>query len=102
MNVERSAQPVSATRLASLTRSLLRASTLCAIATASTAGRPHVNTAYFAWSPELDHVWLTDPRARHSRNIRANGSVAIAFGQSNGCNALGVTQWSDNSVYLSQ
>src|SRR5438105_2106933 len=78
MNVERSAQPVSATRLASLTRSLLRASTLCAIATASTAGRPHVNTAYFAWGDPFDIVWLSSPAARHSRNVRRSGSAAIA------------------------
>jgi uncharacterized protein YhbP (UPF0306 family) len=37
-----------------------------------------VNTAYFAWSPELDLVWLSERRAKHSRNIRANDSVAIA------------------------
>jgi uncharacterized protein YhbP (UPF0306 family) len=43
-----------------------------------TRGRAHVNTAYFAWSPELDIVWLSDPRAGHSRNLRANPSAAVA------------------------
>ena len=71
-------RPVGASRMARLARDLLDASTLCAIATVSPGGKAYVNTAYFAWSPELDLVWLSDLRARHSRNIRANGSVAIA------------------------
>jgi uncharacterized protein YhbP (UPF0306 family) len=69
---------VAAARIAKLARDLLDASTLCAIATVSPGGKAYVNTAYFAWSPELDVVWLSDPQARHSRNVRANGSVAIA------------------------
>jgi len=51
---------------------------LSAIATLTPSCRPHVNTAYFAWSPELEIVWLSEPRASHSRNLRANNSVAIA------------------------
>jgi len=78
VKVERPARPVSAVRLASVTISLLRASTLCAIATVSTDGRPHVNTAYFAWGDPFDIVWLSSPAARHSRNVRRSGSAAIA------------------------
>jgi uncharacterized protein YhbP (UPF0306 family) len=61
-----------------LARRLLDASTLCAIATVSPAGRAHINTAYFAWGPEFEVVWWSAPEARHSRNIRTKGSVAIA------------------------
>ncbi len=61
-----------------LARSLLDASTLCAIATVSTGGRPHVNTAYFAWSERFDLVWLSDPQAMHSRNVRARPAAAAA------------------------
>jgi uncharacterized protein YhbP (UPF0306 family) len=57
---------------------LLDASTLCAIATVSPGGRAHVNTAYFAWASDFAVVWLSAPEARHSRNIRANLSVAVA------------------------
>ena len=78
MGIQRSKRPLAAARLAVTTRRLLNASTLCAIATVSPGNRAHVNTAYFAWSPEFDLVWLSEPRARHSRNIRANGTVAIA------------------------
>jgi uncharacterized protein YhbP (UPF0306 family) len=63
--------------MAATARRLLDASTLCAIATVG-RGRAHVNTAYFAWSPEFEVVWVSDPRAAHSRNLRANPSVAVA------------------------
>ena len=78
MAIERSKRPLAAARMTSMTRQLLDASSLCAIATVSPGSRAHVNTTYFAWSPEFDLVWLSDPHAKHSRNIRANDSVAIA------------------------
>lgn len=37
-----------------------------------------------------------------TNSMRTNGSVDLRFGQSSGCEALGVTQWSDTSVYLSK
>ena len=61
-----------------MTRRLLDESKLCAIATVSPGARAHVNTAYFAWSPTFDLVWLSAPEARHSRNIRADPSAAVA------------------------
>ena len=78
MAITRSGRRFSAARIGSAARALLDASALCAIATASPRGRAHVNTAYFAWSPKFRLVWLSDPRATHSRNLRANPSVAIA------------------------
>jgi hypothetical protein len=83
MPIERSKRPVAVERMAVLARSLLDASPLCAIATVSPGGRAHVNTAYFAWSPRFDIVWLSEARARHLRNIAADGSVAIAVFDSN-------------------
>ena len=64
-------------------RRLLDASTLCAIATVTPRGDAHVNTAYFAWTPGWRLVWLSDPGASHSRNIRANGAAAVAVYDSN-------------------
>jgi uncharacterized protein YhbP (UPF0306 family) len=75
--LEQSWEPVAVAELLVVTESLLDASTLCSIATVSPAGRPHINTAYFAWSESLDVIWLSDPNARHSRNLRANAAVAI-------------------------
>ena len=78
MSVQRLERPISAERLGALARSLLRAAPLCAISTVSPGGRAYVNTAYFAWSERFEIVWLSSPAARHSRNIRASGTVAIA------------------------
>jgi uncharacterized protein YhbP (UPF0306 family) len=76
--VQRSSKHSSAARLAAIARRLLDASTLCAIATMSPGGRAHINTAYFAYGPDFEVVWLSAPEARHSRNVRANPSVAVA------------------------
>ena len=76
--IERSKRRFGAPRLSDAARRLLDASTLCAISTVAEDGRAHVNTAYFAWSPELNVVWLSEPRAKHSQNIRRNGSAAVA------------------------
>jgi len=78
MAIERSKRPVAASRMAKAAQRLLNASTLCAIATVAPDGGAYINTAYFAWSPELDLVWLSDPRAKHSRNVHADGRVAVA------------------------
>ena len=78
MGIERSKRRFAAARLERSARGLLEASTLCGIATVGPRGRAHVNTAYFAWSPDLELVWSSDPGARHSRNIAASGTVAIA------------------------
>jgi uncharacterized protein YhbP (UPF0306 family) len=76
--IQRSRRRIARARLRALAEELLDASTLCAIATVARGSRAHVNTAYFAWMPDLRVVWLSDPAARHSRNLRANGSAAVA------------------------
>ena len=78
MGIERSKRRVAESRITMMVGGLLDASTLCAIATADRNGRAHINSAYFAWTPNLELVWLSAPQAKHSRNIRANGSTAIA------------------------
>jgi uncharacterized protein len=78
MAIERPGRPVSSRRITALVGSLLDASALCAIATVTRRGGAHVNTAYFAWSPEFDLFWLSDPNAEHSRNLRDNPTAAVA------------------------
>lgn len=78
MAITSSRRRIGAGRIRSVGEELLEASTLCAISTVSPGGRAYVNTAYFAWAPDLRIVWLSEPRARHSRNVRANPSAAIA------------------------
>ena len=82
MAIERSRRRVAASRMATLAAELLDGSLLCAIATVAPGSRAHVNTAYFAWNPDFEIVWMSDPNARHSRNLRANRSVAIAVFES--------------------
>lgn len=79
MSVGRLARPIAAKRLDGVARALLRAAPLCAIATVSPGGQAHVNTAYFAWTDRFEIVWLSSPRARHSRNIDASRTAAIAI-----------------------
>jgi uncharacterized protein YhbP (UPF0306 family) len=78
MPIERSKRPIAAARIRAVAVSLLDASTLCAISTVSPGVRAHVNAAYFAWTEELDLLWLSDPQAQHSRNLNKNPSAAIA------------------------
>lgn len=78
MAIDRSRRTVSSRRITALVGSLLDASTLCAIATVTPRGEAYVNTAYFAWSPEFDLFWLSDPDAEHSGNLRANHAAGIA------------------------
>ena len=59
-------------------RRLLDASTLCAIATVGPDGSAYANTAYFAFGREFVVVWMSEPNAQHSRNIRERGTAAIA------------------------
>lgn len=78
MPIQRERARIPTTRLGSIARRLLNASTLCAISTVSVGGRAHVNTAYFAWNASFDIFWLSAPEARHSRNVRRHPSTAIA------------------------
>jgi uncharacterized protein YhbP (UPF0306 family) len=71
-------RPVARHRIERAVLGLLGSSTLCAISTVSPRNTPHINTAYFAWNHEFDVVWLSDPAARHSANIRARPTTAIA------------------------
>lgn len=83
MPIQRSMRPIASARLTALARRLLNSSSLCAISTVSPGGRSHVNTAYFAWSRSLELVWLSEPGAQHSRNLRVNRTVAVAVYDSN-------------------
>jgi len=78
VTVGRGRQRVSATRLSRAARRLLDAAPLCALATVTPSGRAHINTMYFARAGAWDLVWLSAAMSRHSRNIRSNGTAAIA------------------------
>jgi uncharacterized protein YhbP (UPF0306 family) len=57
---------------------ILRENVLCSMATIGPRNRAHINTAYFAYSEDLDFYFLSEPSARHCRNLRSNPSTAMA------------------------
>lgn len=77
--ITKSSERFSSQRLTRIARTLLEAAPLCAIATVSPNGRAYANTAYFAWSPRFEIIWLSAPEAHHSRNLARHRSVAIAI-----------------------
>jgi uncharacterized protein YhbP (UPF0306 family) len=70
-------RPVARPRIERATFGLLDASPLCAISTVSPRTTAHIHTAYFAWDRGFEIFWLSDPAARHSRNVRARPGTAI-------------------------
>src|SRR6266496_1559095 len=56
---------------------VLRGNVLCSIATVTRRGRAHINTAYFAYSPDLDLYFLSDRNSLHCRNLAMNPSMAM-------------------------
>jgi uncharacterized protein YhbP (UPF0306 family) len=83
MPIEQRETTVDPKQIATITRQLLAASTLCSIASVCDDGRPHINAAYFAWNDLMDIFWMSEPEAQHSRNVRASGAVAIVVYDSN-------------------
>jgi len=70
-------RPVARLRIERAAFGLLDASPLCAIATAAPRTAAHIHTAYFVWTRDFEIFWLSDPAAKHSRNVRARPSTAI-------------------------
>jgi uncharacterized protein YhbP (UPF0306 family) len=70
-------RPVARPRIEQAAFGLLDASRLCAISTVSPRTTAHVHTAYFVWSRDFEILWLSDPAATHSRNLRVRPSTAI-------------------------
>ena len=79
MAIVRTRRRIAAPRLEAAAHELLGASTLCAIATVSARGQAYVNTAYFAWTRELNLVWLSHSAATHSMNLQKRATTAIAI-----------------------
>ena len=78
MPIRRSLRPVAVRRIEHVAYALLDAAPLCAISTISPRGTAYVSTAYFAWNRRFELVWLSSPSARHSQNIVARPTTAVA------------------------
>ncbi len=58
---------------------ILASNQLCSIATVARGGRPHINTAFFAYSSNLEIYFLSDPESLHCRNLVVNPSMAMTI-----------------------
>lgn len=58
---------------------ILKANTLFSMASIRDGKVSWINTAYFAYIPELKLFFLTPPTAQHSKNVEINNSVAISI-----------------------
>lgn len=58
---------------------ILQETALCSMATVNRLNRAHINTAYFAFSEDLELYFLSDPGAVHCRNLSGNPSMAITI-----------------------
>ena len=62
---------------------LLEENVLCSMASITADNQAHINTAYFAYSSELELYFLSHPNALHCQNVLRNPSMAIAVFPSN-------------------
>jgi hypothetical protein len=58
-------------------RAIIESNLYMTIATADAAGRPWPTPVYFAPTEHRQFVWVSDPEARHSRNISVRPDVGI-------------------------
>ena len=58
---------------------LLAENVLCSMASITADNQAHINTAYFAYSSELELYFLSHPNALHCQNVLRNSSMAIAI-----------------------
>ena len=69
---------LSAARIKRSVLRILRANTLCSLATVTANRRAHINHVYFCYSADLDFYFLSDPSSLHCQNLKTNNSMAIS------------------------
>src|SRR5438034_8585846 len=68
---------ISAARVRRSILRILRANTLCSLATVTVNRRAHINHVSFCYSADLDFYFLSDPSSLHCRNLKTNRSMAL-------------------------
>lgn len=58
-------------------RAIVDASRYMTLATADEAGEPWATPVWFAHAGYRDLLWVSDPRARHSRNVESRPAVGV-------------------------
>ena len=79
MSRQRVGKSVSETVIRTIVRDILSSNQLCSIATVAPRNRAHINTAFFAYSPNFEFYFLSDPDSLHCRNLLANPSLAMTI-----------------------
>ena len=79
MVVQRRRTRVSERRIRASVFRVLARNDLCSIATVAPENRAHINTAFFAYSPNFELFFLSDPGSLHCRNLLANPSMAVTI-----------------------
>lgn len=59
-------------------RRIMSENVLCSMSTIGPRNRPHINTAYFCYSPSIEIFFTSDAGSAHCRNLDRNPSMAMA------------------------
>ena len=65
--------------LVAAAREILAATAYMTLGTADSSGAPWVSPVWFASPDAREFFWVSDPEARHSRNIAARAQISIAI-----------------------
>lgn len=57
---------------------ILGENVLCSMSTIGSRNRPHINTAYFCYSPSMEIFFVSDADSVHCRNLDRSPSMAMA------------------------
>lgn len=58
---------------------ILTETALASIATVAPGARAHINTAFVAYSTDLEFYFLSDPASTHAQNLLRNPSMGVAI-----------------------
>jgi uncharacterized protein YhbP (UPF0306 family) len=62
--------------------SILKNNKLCSIATATTDGKPHINTAFFVYDSQWNMYIMSNPATQHSINLSKDQCCSVAIADS--------------------
>ena len=65
--------------LVALARTIVDANQYMVLGTVDETGKPWVTPVYFAPAAYREFFWVSDPAARHSRNLQTRGEVGIVI-----------------------
>jgi nitroimidazol reductase NimA-like FMN-containing flavoprotein (pyridoxamine 5'-phosphate oxidase superfamily) len=80
--------------LAAVARSIVDSNLYMTLATADETGRPWASPVWFAHEGYAEYYWVSEPDARHSRNLRARPDLAAVIFDS------GVAVGTGQAVYV--